>query len=408
MKTLRVGSQAFEQLCRRGFIRKPRIETAVTNILNDVRAHGDEAVIKYTRKFDGVKLTPKQLRVTELEIGGAFQHVDPGIVSHLKTIIHNIESYYRKVRPVPSKAMRADGIRMGEKIEPLERVGIYVPAGTAPLVSTVYMTVVPAKLAGVERIILVCPPNKHGTVDPHVLAVANLLKVNEIYKVGGAQAIGALAFGTKTIPRVDKIVGPGNLYVTEAKRQVFGQVDIDLMAGPSEVAVLADRSADPKHVIAELRGEAEHVGGLCVLVTSSKALAKQVTAQVKDGYCVVVKSLTEAIAAVNTLAPEHVHVNIRNPQRVVRQIRNAGAIFLGTYSPTSVGDYIAGPSHVLPTGGTGRMFSGLGIEDFVRHCHYISYSRKALERVAPAIQELATLEGLPLHYESVKARLESS
>ena len=408
MKIIRPTSKEFERICQRGLIRHRRTEQTVQHIVDDVRTNGDEALVRYTRRFDRVRLTPGKLRVSESEISGAFQHVDPGLVSHLKMIIHNVESFYRRTMPKPWKTLNSDGVLLGEKHAPLERVGIYIPAGTAPLVSTVYMTVVPAKLAGVARIVLVTPPNEHATVHPHILAVANLLKVTEIYKVGGAQAIAALAFGTKTIPKVDKIVGPGNPYVIEAKRQVFGYVDIDLVAGPSEVAIIANRSADPRHVLADLRAEGEHANGLSVLFTPYQALAKLVASEIQGGYVVLVKNVDEAIEAVNRFAPEHLQINVNNPRRLLPRIRHAGAVFLGPFSPVSVGDYVAGPSHVLPTGGSARAFSGLGIEDFIKHTHFIAYSRRALERAREPIQQLTQLEGLPRHYESVKIRLEEN
>lgn len=407
MKIIRPTSKEFDRLCQRGVSRHRRIEETVRQIVDDVRATGDDALLRYTRRFDRVRLVPGKLRVTESEISGAFQQVDPALVAHLKTIIHNVESFYRHAIPRRWQTRTSDGALLGEQHAPLERVGIYVPAGTAPLVSTVYMTVVPAKLAGVERIVLVTPPNAYATVHPHILAVANLLKVTEIYKVGGAQAIAALAFGTKTIPKVDKIVGPGNPYVLEAKRQVFGYVDIDLVAGPSEVAVIANRSADPQHVLADLRAEGEHANGLSVLITPYKALAKLAAAEIPKGYVVLVHNTEEAVDIVNRLAPEHLQININNPNRLVRRIRHAGAIFLGPFSPVSVGDYVAGPSHVLPTGGSARAFSGLGIEDFVKHTHVITYSRRALERARASIEQLTQLEGLPRHYDSVKVRLEN-
>jgi histidinol dehydrogenase len=294
---------------------------------------------------------------------------------------------------------------LGEHPVPLERVGVYVPSGTAPLVSTVYMTVLPARIAGVKEIYVATPPRPDGSVDPHILVVASLLKVNAVYKVGGAQAIAAFAFGTKTIPKVDKIVGPGNAYVTEAKRQVFGYVDIDMTAGPTEIAVLANRYAHPEFVARDLEAENEHHQGLAVLVTTSKALARIVRQRVSRGYILIAKNLAEAVEMVNALAPEHLELHVRRPEALVRKIRNAGAIFIGPYSPASVGDYAAGPSHVLPTGGTARFFSGLGVGDFVKRMHLIGYTRKALESDREMIERLATIEGLTKHWESVAVRL---
>ncbi|MDD5654138.1 MAG: histidinol dehydrogenase, partial [Candidatus Omnitrophica bacterium] len=276
---------------------------------------------------------------------------------------------------------------------------------TAPLVSTVYMTVIPAKLAGVKKIVLVSPPDKNGYINPHILVVADLLKVDEIYRAGGAQAIGALAYGTKSIPRVDKIVGPGNNYVSEAKRQVFGQVDIDMIAGPTELVVIANRHSDPKFVIADLKAQAEHVGGLAVLITNSKALAKEVKSEVGDnGFIILTKNLEQAAEITNKLAPEHLEILTNNPRRIMGMIKNAGAIFLGAYSPVAIGDYVAGPSHVLPTHGTARFFSGLSLSDFIKSSHVISYSKKALEKMREPLEKIAAIEGLNKHLDSVEAR----
>jgi histidinol dehydrogenase len=270
------------------------------------------------------------------------------------------------------------------------------------------MTVCLAKMAGVKKIILVTPPNKEGSVNPYILVVANLLKVDEIYKVGGAQAIAALTFGTKTIPRVDKIIGPGNAYVTEAKRQVFGYVDIDMVAGPTEVVIIANQFSNPTFVINDLLAQDEHFKGSSILVTTSRMLAKTVKSQIKikNGFIVLVKNLEEAVEVVNRIAPEHLQILIKNPQRIIKKIKNAGCIFIGPYTPTTVGDYVAGPSHVLPTGGTARFFSGLRIDDFIKSSHLISYSKKGLEKTKELIEKLSTIEGLPKHLESVKVRFE--
>ena len=406
MKIVRLYSKEFEKLCSRYNNRKKRVSESVSRIVEDVRLNGDEAVIKYTRKFDKVKISARQLRVTESEASGAFQDIDSEFISELKNIIDNVTKFYKKqVRNKKSwRIVDEDGVVLGEKYEPIERVGIYVPAGTAPLVSTVYMTVLPAKVAGVKSIVLCTPPNKFQSVDPYILAVANLLKVDEVYKVGGAQAIAALAFGTKTIQKADKIVGPGNDYVTEAKRQVFGYADIDMIAGPSEVVVVANRSTNPLFVIKDLEAQSEHFKGLPILVTTSKPLAKLVRKEVTNGYIIIAKNMEEACDVVNRLAPEHLQIMVKNPQKWLKRIKNAGAIFLGQYSPTAIGDYVAGPSHVLPTSGTARFFSGLGVEDFVKSSHIISYSKKALEKAKRSIEKITKLEGLSKHLESIKAR----
>ncbi len=407
MKIITTTSQEWQRLCARQLVRKRRIEERVRDIVDTVYQNGDEAVLRYTRRFDGVRLTAKQQRVTEAEISGAFQHLDPKFALQLKVAIQNVQAFYGHSRLKPLRVVDGDGVVLGEKFDPIERVGIYIPGGTASLVSTVYMTVVPAKRAGVKRIILTTPPRKDGSVDPHILAVASLLDVNEVYKIGGAQAIAAMAFGTKTIPKMDKIVGPGNAYVAEAKRQVFGFVDVDTIAGPSEIAIIANRSSNPQFVIADLLGETEHAGGLGFLITTSKALAKLARKQVPGGYCLIVKNLDEAVDVVNRLAPEHLEIMVRQPQKLAKRVTRAGAIFLGQFSPVTVGDYVAGPSHVLPTGGAAGTFSGLGIDDFIRRTHLISYTRKALERVREPLEQLTAIEGLPRHYDAVKIRLTS-
>lgn len=404
MKVITTRSKDFQKICSRGLLKKQGVEERVKRILEDVRLYGDDALIKYTKKFDRVKLSIKQLKVTPSEISGAYQNISPNFASTLKRICDNLTRFYKRQIKKPWKIKGSDGVILGERVQPLERVGVYVPAGTAPLVSTVYMTVLPAKMAGVKEVIMVSPPNKYGSIDPHILVVADLLKVDAIYKAGGAQAIAALAYGTKTIPRVDKIVGPGNIYVTEAKRQVFGLVDIDMLAGPTELVVIANNFAPLAFVVADLQSQAEHAKGLAILVTPSKSLAKAVRKQVKCGYIVMVKNLREAAEVANKIAAEHLQIMVKNPRAVLKMIKNAAAIFIGSYSPAAVGDYIAGPSHVLPTGGTARFFSGLSVADFMKTAHIISYTKKALEDSKEVIEKIAALEGMTKHLESVKAR----
>ncbi len=406
MRVIKVRSREWDRLVQRGFCRRARVEDKVRRILDGVRTDGDDALIRYTRLFDRVKLTPRQLRVTEAETSAAFQNIRPEFVASLKQVIENVNRFYRRSVKKPWRIRNADGVMLGEHPVPLDRVGVYVPSGTAPLVSTVYMTVLPAKIAGVREIILTTPPKSDGSVDPHILVVANLLKVSAVYKVGGAQAIGAMAFGTKTVPKVDKIVGPGNAYVTEAKRQVFGYVGIDMTAGPTEIAVIANQSANAEYVARDLEAENEHHQGLAILITTSKALAKTIQAKVSRGFIVMAKNLNDAAEIANALAPEHLEIQVRRPEALVRKIKNAGAIFVGSFSPASVGDYAAGPSHVLPTGGTARFFSGLGVGDFMKVSHVIGYTRKALENDKAMIERLAKIEGLPKHWESVAARFE--
>lgn len=406
MKLVRTGSKQFHKLLQRNLIVKKRVAKSVSRIINDVRLNGDDAVLKYTRKFDAVKMKVKDLRVTQAEMSGAYQDIKPEIVNTLKLVIENINKFYRKTRKKTWRSKDKDGVLLGEKVTPIDTVGVYVPSGTVPLVSTVYMTVLPAKMAGVKRIVLVSPPNDFGSIDPYILVMADLLKVDEIYKVGGAQAIAALAFGTKTMPRVNKIVGPGNDYVTEAKRQVFGYCDIDMLAGPSEVLVLANQYANPAYVIKDLIAQSEHHMGLSILVTPSKRLAGIVKKEVEDGFLILTKNLDEAVDITNQIAPEHLEIMVRNPNKVLGKVKNAGAIFIGPYSPVTVGDYIAGPSHVLPTGGTARFFSGLGVEDFMKTSHTIHYSKKALEEMKDAIEKLTSIEGLPKHMDAVRVRFE--
>jgi len=408
MKIIRAGSKKLEKIYNRGFIKQSRVEEKVKKIIEDVRLFGDDALLKYTKKFDKVKMSPRLLKVSQIEISGAYQNISPNFVSSLKVVIDNVNKFYRKTLRKSWRIKDADGAVLGENYTPIEKVGVYIPAGTAPLVSTVYMTVLPAKLAGVKKIILISPPDIHGHINPHILVVADLLKVDEVYRVGGAQGIAALAYGTKTIPKVDKIVGPGNLYVSEAKRQVFGIVDIDMIAGPTELVIIANRSSDPKYIVADLRAQAEHSKGLAILITNSKSLARDVKSRLAgdNGSIILTKNLDEAVDIANRIAPEHLEILVNNPKKILKGIKNAGAIFLGPYSPAAVGDYVAGPSHVLPTAGTARFFSGLSVFDFIKSNHIISFSKKALEKVKEPLEKIAGIEGLTRHIDSVKARFQ--
>jgi len=407
MHRIKVGSKAFNNLVNRDDHGRVRLQNKVSKILAKVRADGDNALLRYTKKFDKVNMTRKDLRVTEAEISGAYQDIKPEMVNTLKEIIQNINKFYTNQMPKSWSIRQDSGIELGEKFVPIEKVGVYVPSGTVPLVSSVYMTVLPAKIAGVKKIIMVSPPNEYKSIDPHILVVANLLKVDEIYKIGGAQAIAALAFGTKTVPKVDKIVGPGSEYVTEAKRQVFGYCDIDMLAGPSEVLIIANGYANLDYLKKDLTAQAEHRKGLAVLVTPSKRVfnALHKDPEIK-GYIIKVKNLEEAAEVSNLIAPEHIQLMIKSPKRVLKNITNAGAVFLGQYSPVAIGDYIAGPSHVLPTGGTARYSSGLNLRSFIKSSHIISYSRKALSNSEKWVRELTELEKLEKHWESVKVRCE--
>lgn len=406
MKVVRFSSKKLEKIYNRGIIKQRRVEERVKKIIEDVRIFGDEALIRYTKKFDGVKLTTRQLKIAQIEISGAYQNISPNFVSSLKVIIENVNRFYKKTLRKSWRIKDADGVVLGENYSALERVGVYIPAGTAPLVSTVYMTVLPAKIAGVKEIVLISPPDIRGHINPHILVVADLLKVDEIYRVGGAQGIASLAYGTKTIPRVDKIVGPGNIYVSEAKRQVFGLVDIDMIAGPTELVIIANRHSDPKFIAADLRAQAEHAKGLAILITNSKSLACEIKTQLdgNNGFIILTKNLEQAVDVANRIAPEHLEIMVKNPNRLLKGIRNAGAVFLGPYSPAAVGDYVAGPSHVLPTLGTARFFSGLSVFDFIKSNHIISYPKKALEKARDTLEKIAGIEGLNKHIDSVSVR----
>lgn len=407
MKILSKDGKTIRQIYERiRYSRRRSVEEKIRQIIDDVRSHGDEAVLKYTKKFDGVKLSAKDLRVSECEISGAFQTITSDFVNDLKQVTNNVSLFYKRQVQKPCRVKDGEGILLRESIVPLDSVGIYVPAGTAPLVSSVYMSVIPVKMAGVKRVVIATPPDKNGRINPHVLAVANLLKVDEIYKVGGAQAIAALALGTKTIGRVDKIIGPGNMYVTEAKRQLFGYVDIDMLAGPSELVIIANRCSNPKFIVADLESQIEHLGGMAILVTTYKKLLKQLRDKVPSGYGIYAKNIDEAVDIVNRIAPEHLQIMTNNAVSVAKKIVNAGAIFLGEYSPTALGDYAAGPSHVLPTMGSARFFSGLCVSDFTKKSHVISYSKRALEKVRGPVEKIAGLEGLTKHVEAVKVRFE--
>ncbi|MCX7661491.1 MAG: histidinol dehydrogenase, partial [Candidatus Omnitrophica bacterium] len=370
-----------------------RIQEKVKKIIEDVRLYGDEALIKYTRKFDKVKLSLKQLKVSQIEISGAYQNIEPDFVNQFKIAIENIREFYKRDLPKSWKINR-EGVFLANRYVPLEKVGIYIPAGSAPLVSSVYMSVIPAQIAGVKRIVLVSPPDRNGHINPYILVIADLLKVNEIYRIGGAQAIAALAYGTKTIPAVDKIIGPGNIYVTEAKRQVFGLVDIDMLAGPTELVIIANRLSNPDYVLADLNAQAEHKGSLVILITNSKSLARFINENTNhiNGFIILTKNLTEAIEIANRIAPEHLQVITNRPQKIIKEIKNAGAVFFGPFSPVALGDYIAGPSHVLPTLGTARFSSGLSIYDFLKNIHFISYSKKALEKVNEPLEKITSIE----------------
>ena len=397
----------------------------VQKIVEDVHQNGDAAVLAYTKKFDHAALTADQLRVTEEEIAEAAAQVDPKLIEIMKHALANIRAYHEKQKRNSWFDAKPDGTILGQKVTPLASAGIYVPGGKAAYPSTVLMNIVPAQVAGVSRIVMVTPCNREGKVNPVTLTAAMLAGATEVYKVGGAQAIAALAFGTETIPKVDKIAGPGNIYVALAKKAVYGFVSIDSIAGPSEILVLADEGANPRYVAADLLSQAEHDELACaILVTTSEQLAKQVSEQVDEftrvlsrqdiiqksldnyGYILVTDTMEEAIETANAIAPEHMEVLTKDPFAILPKIQNAGAIFLGNYSSEPLGDYFAGPNHVLPTNGTARFFSPLSVDDYIKKSSIIYYSKEALEAVYPEIVAFAEAEQLTAHANSIRVRFE--
>ena len=397
----------------------------VEAIVEDVKNRKDQAVFEYTKKFDHADISADNIRVTEEEIRQAMESVDPQLIEVMIKSMANIEDHHRRQLRQSWFSSRPDGTILGQKITPLERVGVYVPGGKAAYPSTVLMNIVPAKVAGVDRIIMTTPPGADGKVNPVTLTAAYLAGVREVYKVGGAQAVAALAFGTQSIPRVDKIVGPGNIFVAMAKKAVYGHVSIDSIAGPSEILVIADESANPRYVAADLLSQAEHDElASAILVTDSMALAQAVSKEVdlflgqlsrkaileksleNYGYILVVDSLEEAIETANDIASEHLEIATKNPFEVMTKIRNAGAIFIGEYSSEPLGDYFAGPNHVLPTNGTARFFSPLGVDDFIKKSSIIYYSREALEKVHEEIEQFASAEQLTAHANSIHVRFQ--
>lgn len=383
----------------------------VREIIAEVRHSGDKALTKYTKKFDKVELSPDQFRVGKAEIKEAYGEVKEDFLSALRQAIGNVNYYCQMQEVSPWTTSLEAGASVGERVNPLSRVGIYVPGGRASYPSTVVMNAVPAKVAGVEEIVMCVPPNRKGEVNPAVLVAASELEIDQIFKVGGAQAIAAMAYGTKTVPVVDKITGPGNIYVTLAKKEVYGDVGIDMLAGPSEVVIIADDSAKPEFIASDMRAQAEHdPDALAILITFSGKLAKKVKDLVKEenAKILLVESLDKAVELSNLIAPEHLEVMTENPGGLVEQIKNAGAIFLGSYTPTVVGDYIAGPNHTLPTSGTARFSSPLSVYDFVKRSSLISYTPEALSMAEKAISALAKVEGLKEHAKSVKVRKENA
>ena len=399
-------------------------EGRVNAIIEEVRNNRDQAVFNYTKQFDGADINAGNILVTEEEIAEAYEQVDTTLLAVIRKSLVNIKKYHEK-QVQNSWFTTEDGIILGQKVTALATVGVYVPGGKAVYPSSVLMNVLPAKVAGVDRIVMCTPPGKDGKVYPSTLVAAKEAGVDEIYKVGGAQAIAAMAFGTESVPKVDKIVGPGNIYVALAKKAVFGYVSIDSIAGPSEILVLADETANPRYVAADLLSLSEHDEmASAILITTSQKLAEEVSAEIDQfvaelsrkeiiqksldnyGYILVADNMEEAIDTVNAIASEHMEIVTADPFHVMTKIRNAGAIFIGEYSSEPLGDYFAGPNHVLPTNGTAKFFSALSVDDFIKKSSIISYSREALEKVHKDIEQFAECEKLTAHANSIRVRFE--
>ena len=414
-----------EDLLKRSPNNYGQYEQGVTEILANVKANGDQALFEYTKKFDQADLNVGNIKVTDAEIEEAYALVDPKLVEIIRKSLANIRTYHEKQRQTSWFDSKPDGTILGQKVTALHRVGVYVPGGKAAYPSSVLMNIVPAKVAGVDEIIMVTPPGKDGKVTPTTLVAAKEAGADAIYKVGGAQAIGALAYGTESIPKVDKIVGPGNIYVALAKKAVYGYVSIDAIAGPSEILVIADETANPRFVAADLLSQAEHDElASAILVTTSEELAKKVSDEtdkfIKElsrgeiiqksldnyGYILVTDTMDEAIETANEIASEHLEIQTKNPFDVMTKIRNAGAIFIGEYASEPLGDYFAGPNHVLPTNGTAKFFSPLSVDDFLKKSSIISYSRNALSEIHEDIEKFAEAEQLTAHANSIKVRFE--
>lgn len=429
MRIVELNNQTRNNLLENLLKRSPnsygQYEQTVNEIISQIRERGDEALFDYTSRFDKCIITEENIRVTEEEIKEAYEKVDPALVEVMKKSAANITRFHQKQLHNSWIALEADGTILGQKITPIEISGVYVPGGKAAYPSSVLMNVLPARVAGVSRIIMTTPPGIDGKVNPGTLVAADIAGVNEIYKAGGAQAIAAMAFGTKSIPRVDKITGPGNIFVALAKKACFGYVSIDSIAGPSEILVLADETANPRYVAADLLSQAEHDEmASAILITTSIELAQKVSDEVtlftqqlsrreiieksleNYGYILVAQNMEQAIDAANEIASEHLEILTKNPYEIMTKIKNAGAIFLGEYSSEPLGDYFAGPNHILPTNGTARFFSPLNVDDFLKKTSIISYSQDALSKVHRDIELFAEKEGLTAHANSIKVRFE--
>ena len=429
MRTVKLTKESTKDILENLLKRSPnhygKFEETVAGILNRVRNEGDQALFSYTKEFDKVEITKETILVTEAEIREAYEEVDPALLEVIRKALVNIRNYHEKQRQNSWFTSTEKGTMLGQKVTPLQRVGVYVPGGKAVYPSSVLMNIVPAKVAGVPNIIMTTPPGKDGKVNPSTLVAAKEAGADQIYKVGGAQAIGALAYGTQSIPKVDKIVGPGNIFVALAKKAVYGYVSIDSIAGPSEILVLADESANSRYVAADLLSQAEHDElASAILITTSEELAKQVEKEIcgfveilsrkniieksleNFGYILIADSMDEAIEAANEIASEHMEIVTRNPFEVMMKVRNAGAIFIGEYSSEPLGDYFAGPNHVLPTNGTAKFFSALSVDDFVKKSSIVYESREARQEIHRDIEQFATSEQLTAHANSIAVRFE--
>ena len=429
MRIQRLTKDAKENLLEDLLKRSPnnygQYEQGVQEILAHVKEEKDQAVFAYTKKFDQADITADNIKVTEEEIEEAYKEVDPKLVEIIRKALLNIRTYHEKQRQYSWFDSKPDGTILGQKVTPLHRVGVYVPGGKAVYPSSVLMNIVPAKVAGVDEIVMVTPPGKDGKVTPNTLVAAHEAGADVIYKVGGGQAIAALAYGTESIPKVDKIVGPGNIYVALAKKAVYGYVSIDAIAGPSEILVIADETANPRFVAADLLSQAEHDElASAILVTTSEELARKVSDEVDGflkelsrseiirksldnyGYILVADTMNDVIDIANEIASEHLEIQTKNPYDVMTKVRNAGAIFIGEYASEPLGDYFAGPNHVLPTNGTAKFFSPLSVDDFIKKSSIIGYSEEALRDIHKDIEAFAEAEQLTAHANSIKVRFE--
>ena len=429
MRTVRLTKESTKDILENLLKRSPnnygKFEAAVADILANVKEKGDEALFSYTKEFDKVEVTPETIRVTEEEIEEAYKAVDASLLEVIRKALVNIRSYHEKQRQNSWFTSTENGTMLGQKVTPLNRVGVYVPGGKAVYTSSVLMNIVPAKVAGVPHIVMTTPPGKDGKVNPSTLVAAKEAGADEIYKVGGAQAIGALAYGTASIPKVDKIVGPGNIFVALAKKAVYGHVSIDSIAGPSEILVLADETANAHYVAADLLSQAEHDEmASAILITTSTELAQNVEKEIEGylkvlsrkeiiekslenfGYILIAEDMDEAIEAANEIASEHMEIVTKNAFEVMMKVRNAGAIFIGEYSSEPLGDYFAGPNHVLPTNGTAKFFSALSVDDFIKKSSIVYYSRSALQEIHKDIIQFASSEQLTAHANSIAVRFE--